>query len=398
MRKLIAASITGFILSTSAMANNQEIQKMNNDEAILTRQLNAIERIAESHGRFVVLRDKHLLGKQGIIKLGKTVNERVDVWSKKWMEILRPLATQGWTDTLESPVMQQKIDAQAADLESIAQVHAQWIAAIRGGARLAEKLPTHDVTEFQKAKLKGNPQVVFLDAYGQHVALLNSQFDYIRTTFQESEKALSVDLIAHLRNFSNRITDSLKLITAKKKLSFPELAAELQFLEKMLGTMEALMPIQGQLTHAYEQGQSLVTSNNLLESEAIVKKLETRIVSDFVPFENKPQYDQERVRQSKALARMQLNDLKNQLGNKVSAHGGRAQMLATFIKDQSRQGPLPACRGTGSERIQYDCSLFRAQVVPLLPRLTSLQEPLLEQLAKILKQVYQGPVADEERP
>ena len=407
--KLIAGGLVcSYLLTglTSARADEQEIRQLNEKQALLTRQLNAGEKIGSAYGRYVTVRDLFMVGSDGIIQQSTQFFNELDAWILGWGEVLNRLESEDIVDVVSDPQFLQTVADYRINFEKIGYRFTKIINLTRTGLEQSRQIPRINLEEFHELKTQKNPEALFIDAFQEHLNSFYSSVDALEESFIDADSALrSVGSAAYLeiyRNYSNRIYTNIQLAAAMQKLKFPELEQQITLAERMLATEKVLNPVMQKAKLSFREGLDLVNQSDFLAAEQRLKVLTELHEYGFIDFESNQHLDQYRVKQNKALVQIQINNLALSLHNSIALEGGRANALRDFIRDKavkSNRSPDRYCKLYSNQpskfRYYFDCNLFRKNVRPFIDKLDQIDEAMLEVIVESLKRVYQGPLTKE---
>jgi hypothetical protein len=390
------------------LAGSQEQTALDRQQAVLTSQLNFAEKLADTHGRYRVVRDLYLTGAEGVLPLSKDLFASITKWLNTWVAGLGERTQGDWLNAAGGESLRSFTQQQSSQIEEIAVKYEKLLGAARRGHVLAKALPRLNMDEYKKERARGHGDDIFMDSYQDQLTAFNEQLNTLTQIFAETEAALNSDsersLIQHLRVLNEGIAVNMQMLTSLYSMYYPELESQVVAVERLMATQKALEPILANASRFYSNGLQQAARADYLAAEELLKQLKDFRALGFAAMESEG-HDQQRVSQVKALVDTQISDLTSNLEIKIASRGGRAPALRAYIKRYAMQGastPLNYCRRTlgklSAYRHYYDCNLFRTNVAPFLNRLDELDVGALEEIVKGLRKVYQGPLQPGAQP
>lgn len=403
MKKPLLAWGLCMALSTVPTALANERVDMDRKQAVLTKQLEFAEQLAAHHGRYKVIRDQYLTSNTGLFQRNTKCFTAIRSWLETWATGLQELTQGNWVERLQDPKFVDFTNKQALALEDLFVQYRELVSFANRGHNLSRELVPLNMQSFLDEAARGFGDDIFLQNYAENLDFYNQQVKSMQNLFSQSVDLLNQSgtekVLAKLQQLNNGIHANIKMQTSMRKLYFPQLKQQIKLIELMLATERALDPVTSQVVRLYQRGQDESERKaDFLAAEATIKELDAIIQEEFVPFEGQAKYDQDRVKQAKALARLHASDLKNLVELHVQSEGGRDEALKSFIKKNSRRA-YDICRVKSGKihpnRHLLDCNLLRKNIMPFTRNLDQIDVKLLEVMAKNLRDVFQGPLNKE---
>ncbi|RYZ86909.1 MAG: hypothetical protein EOP04_12880 [Proteobacteria bacterium] len=382
---------------------------MNVKQSALIKQLNYLDVISETHGKYLVLRDSYLFGRSGSIEASKPVFIKLKAWTDKWPAFLARLsfadaadvnANLLGTDTKLS--LKEEFRLLVRDLDEILAAYNTLVIRNREAIQKINTVSELNPNEFDDLgdSVAESVNLIKKKQMKDRVIIVNRQLGELRRNFKELNESANGKLISAITKFKEDVYKVLILKVSIYSLQFPELQKSIEDLEKGLLTNNAVDPLLEKAELQFTQISRNITGTDFLAAEQGIKKLQKIVESDFDILSANSLFDKVRVEEDRKYARLRLNSVKASLNAGYESRGGRREVIANFIA-RSADRIAPLCKEGSIQRMVLDCNLFRTNVAPFVTLLKQdqatdqLGEQQLEIIAGSLRDVARGPLNGE---